>query len=161
LIDHIGQREKVVDFRAFAGLEWWDGVSEDGKELWLSQIFANEEYNEAMDKEAAMLMMFEQFMEETEKLIELVEVERKKTEAILKAPPNAAFLESDKYSPVVTSVVIEETVASSDKLEAIISLSEENGSDDDTNKSLTDAYQNMGNVAFNRNIEPIMNVDSD
>jgi hypothetical protein len=179
-IDHVGQREKVVDFRAFAGLKWWDGVSEDGNELRLSQILADEEYNEVMDEEAATPMTFERFTEETEKLIELAEVERKETEAILKAPPNAAFLESDEYSPAATSVVIEETVASSDELEAIIlSLPEENGSDDDTDKGLendvymgkdntmrnsvspTDAYQNMADVTFSGNIEPIMNGDKD
>lgn len=166
-IDHVGQRERVVDFRAFAGLEWWDRVSEDGKEVRLSQILADEEYNEAMDEEAEPPMTFERFTEETEKLIEQAEFERKETEAILKAPPNAAFLESDEYSPAVTSLM-EESVASSDKYEAIIlSLSEENGSDDDTDEGIdnsvspTDAYQKMADVAFNGNIEPIMNGDSD
>ena len=63
---------------------------------------------------------------------------------------------------------MEESVASSDKYEAIIlSLSEENGSDDDTDEGIdnsvspTDAYQKMADVAFNGNIEPIMNGDSD
>ena len=178
-IDHVGQRERVVDFQAFAGLEWWDRVSEDGKEVRLSQILADEEYNEAMDEEDAAPMTFERFTEETEKLIEQAEVERKETEAILKAPPNAAFLESDEYSPSAT-IVLEETVAPSDKLEEIIlTLSKENGSGDDTDKCLenddfvgkdnimrnsvspADAYQTMADVAFDGNIEAIMNGDSD
>jgi hypothetical protein len=168
--------ERVIDFQAYAGLEWWDEVSEDWKELRLSQILADEEYEEAMDVEAAIPMTFERFAEETEKLIEQAEVERKETEAIMKAPPNAAFLDAVEDSPMAS--VVEDTVVSSDKFEEmILSLSEETrlGDDSDANDDLlggddtmsnsvspiSDAYQQIADVTLIGDVEPLMKGDSD
>merc|ERR1712085_103739 len=84
----------INDRKAYAGLEWWDEVSEDGSHTSLSQMLADEEYEETMEEEVETPMTFEKFAEETEKLIEQAEDERKDTEAIMNAPPNANFLEA-------------------------------------------------------------------
>lgn len=121
------QHERVMDIQAYAGLDWWDEVTEDGKELRLSQILANEEYEEALLEEegAVTSMTFARFVEETERLLEQAEVEKMETDAIMKAPPNAEFVNSDDHPSIVASA-IEDTVASSDKFEdMILSLSTE------------------------------------
>jgi hypothetical protein len=117
-------REKFINSQAYAGLDWWDEVTEDGKVLRLSQILADEEYDEVMEEEddAITPMTIERFVEETEKLIEQAEVERKETEAILNAPPNAEFVitEENLSSSTVVSSAVEEAVATSNKFEEII-----------------------------------------
>jgi len=97
----------------YGGLEWWDEVLEDGKELRLSQMLADEEYAETMEEEDQTPMSLEQFAEETEKLIEQAEDERKETEAIMNAPPNANFLEGPDEDTEASAV--EKSVSSSDK----------------------------------------------
>jgi hypothetical protein len=77
-------------YTAFPGLEWWDTVSEDGKEIRLSMMLADEVYEEEMEQEEEKEpMTVEQFVTETENMIQMVEDERKETEAILAAPPGA------------------------------------------------------------------------
>jgi hypothetical protein len=151
------QQVGVVKFQAHASLEWWDEVSEDGKELRLSQILADEIYEEATDEEAATPMTFERFVEETEMLIEQAEVERKETEAIMKAPPNAAFLETLEDSPTSSSA-IEEAVVSSTEFEGILlSLSEQNEASDCIGEKLdVDGILSGGNSNSNI-VSPISN----
>ena len=128
--DQVEQDENADDFQAYAGLQWWSEVSEDGKELRLSQILADEEYEETMEEKGDIPMTFERFAEETEKLIEQAEDERKETEAIMNAPPNAEFLEAVKDSPIGISAV-ERSIAASDKFEEmILSLAQSNEVDE-------------------------------
>jgi hypothetical protein len=111
-----------VNSQAYAGLDWWDEVTEDGKVLRLSQILADEEYEEIIEEEddAVTPITIERFVEETEKLIEQAEIERKETEAILKAPPLAEFVTTDEDSSYTVASAIEEAVAISDRFEEII-----------------------------------------
>ena len=147
-IDPVSQRERVR-------LEWWDEVSEDGKELRLSQLLADEIYEEVVDDAAATPMTFERFVEETEMLIEQAEVERKETEAIMKAPPNAAFLDAVEDPPPTISSVIEEAVVLSPKFEQmILSLSEENGADDSIDE-LIDIDDILGGENSINSVSPI------
>lgn len=127
-----GENESPDDFQAYAGLPWWNEVSEDGKELRLSQILADEEYEETMEEKVEDPMTIERFAEETEKLIEQAEDERKETEAIMNAPPNADFvLEAVKDTPSVSSAV-EKSIATSDKFEEmILSLVQSNEVDEE------------------------------
>ena len=87
-------------------------------------------------------MTFEEFVDETEKLIEQAEDERKETEAIMNAPPNADFLDEEDdvkkedKSPVA-SLESYEQVAASDEFEEMLmkmggadETSEGNWSDD-------------------------------
>ena len=124
-----------VNSQAYAGLDWWDQVTEDGKVLRLSQILADEEYEEIIEEEdnAVTPMTIERFVEETEKLIEQAEAERKETEAILKAPPLAEFVTTDEDSSYSVASASEEAVAVSDKFEEIIlsMSSDENEVDDE------------------------------
>jgi len=119
----------VNDVKAFAGVEWWDEVSDDGSFKSLSQMLADEEYEETMDEEAETPMTFEQFAEETEKLIEQAEDEREETEAIMNAPPFASFLEGDEEDLDATSAVEKSVVASDKFTEMIMSLTEGEGGD--------------------------------
>ncbi len=129
-MDQDRQDENADAFQAYAGLQWWSEVSEDGNELRLSQILADEEYEETMDEKGDISMTFERFAEETKKLIEQAEDERKETEAIMNAPPNAEFLEAVKNSPIGISAV-ERSVADSDKFEEmILSLARSNEVDE-------------------------------
>ena len=100
------------------GVEWWDEISDDGKEYRLSMMLADEEYEEEMEEEEnSAPMTFEEFVDETEKLIEQAEDERKETEAIMNAPPAANFVdedEEDKSQPVSLEASYEQ-VASSDE----------------------------------------------
>eukprot|EP00804_Cyclotella_cryptica_P016180 CCRYP_005696-RA/>CCRYP_005696-RA protein AED:0.04 eAED:0.04 QI:1340/1/1/1/1/1/4/178/862 len=120
-----------MGYSEFTGLEWWDKVSPDGKEIRLSMMLADEEYEEERKDEEEQPMTFEQFAMETENLIQMVEEERKETEAILNAPPNANFLEEENEDSVDTSVSLEDTfniVASSEKFEEMVmSLSQGEG----------------------------------
>eukprot|EP00804_Cyclotella_cryptica_P016181 CCRYP_005696-RB/>CCRYP_005696-RB protein AED:0.45 eAED:0.45 QI:0/-1/0/1/-1/0/1/0/135 len=94
-------------------------------------MLADEEYEEERKDEEEQPMTFEQFAMETENLIQMVEEERKETEAILNAPPNANFLEEENEDSVDTSVSLEDTfniVASSEKFEEMVmSLSQGEG----------------------------------
>jgi len=119
----------INDLKAFAGVEWWDEVSDDGSFKSLSQMLADEEYEETMEEEAETPMTFEQFAEETEKLIEQAEDEREETEAIMNAPPFANFLEGDEEDLDASSAVEKSVVASDKFKEMIMSLSE--GEDED------------------------------
>ena len=124
------QNEGADDFQAYAGLQWWNEVSEDGKELRLSQILADEVYDEMLDEKHEIPMTFERFAEETEKLIEQAEDERKETEAIMNAPPNASFLEAVKDS-TTNIAAVEKSIAASDKFEEmILSLTQSDEVDD-------------------------------
>lgn len=119
-LDETDQNERTVDLEAYSGFEWWDEVTDDGKELRLSQMLADEDYEE--DDEDEPPMTFEKFAEETVQLIEQAEDERRETEAILSAPPNANFLEEDtdsEYSPDPNEAFA--AVAESDEFEELIS----------------------------------------
>ena len=124
--DETNQNERTIDLEAYSGFEWWDEVTDDGKELRLSQMLADEDYEED-DHEDEPPMTFEKFAEETVQLIEQAEDERRETEAILSAPPNANFLEEDtdsEYSPDPQEAFA--AVAESDEFEELISsLTEE------------------------------------
>ncbi|KAL7457169.1 hypothetical protein ACHAWC_010052 [Mediolabrus comicus] len=109
------------------GVEWWDEVSDDGKEVRLSMMLADEEYEEEYEEEEdASPMTFEEFAEETEKLIEQAEEERLETEAIMNAPPNAEFLNEDddiNQNASLDASSLEasyEQVASSDQFEELL-----------------------------------------
>jgi hypothetical protein len=109
------------------GVEWWDEVSDDGKEVRLSMMLADEEYEEEYEEEEdASPMTFEEFAEETEKLIEQAEEERLETEAIMNAPPNAEFLNGDdniNQNASLDASSLEasyEQVASSDQFEELL-----------------------------------------
>jgi predicted membrane chloride channel (bestrophin family) len=109
------------------GVEWWDEVSDDGKEIRLSMMLADEEYEEEYEEEEdASPMTFEEFAEETEKLIEQAEEERLETEAIMNAPPNADFLNEDDDINQNTSLDASsleasyEQVASSEQFEELL-----------------------------------------
>jgi len=71
-------------------------------------------------------MTFEEFAEETEKLIEQAEEERLETEAIMNAPPNAEFLNEDdniNQNASLDASSLEasyEQVASSDQFEELL-----------------------------------------
>ncbi|KAL7472106.1 hypothetical protein ACHAXS_012429 [Conticribra weissflogii] len=113
--------EPSYDFSSFDGIEWWDEITDDGKEYRLSMMLADEEYYEAMEPEEDKgPMTLEQFAKETAELIEQAEDERKETEAILNAPPNANFLEADEDLNEKATSAIEDSVANSDELEKII-----------------------------------------
>ena len=116
------------------GVEWWDEVSDDGKDIRLSMMLADEEYEEEYEEEEdASPMTFEEFAEETEKLIEQAEEERLETEAIMNAPPNADFLNEDddinqNVSLDASSLEASyEQVASSDQFEELLMKMEEDG----------------------------------
>lgn len=124
----------------FSGLEWWDTVSEDGKEIRLSMMLADEEYEEENQEEQDREpMSYEQFALETENMIQMVEDERKETEAILAAPPGAdAPAELDEteetfdQSSDSTSTELDDMVASSKEFnEMVNSLSQPNNADSD------------------------------
>ncbi len=153
-IDQADQREGV-DFQAYSRLEWWDEVSEDGKELRLSQILADEIYEEAIDEGVDTPMTFERFVEETEMLIEQAEFERKETEAIMKAPPNAAFLDTLEDPPTVSSVIDEAVVSSAKFEEIILSLSEQNEAYDCIDKELEVDDNLRGDNPISNIISPI------
>ena len=107
------------------GVEWWDEISDDGQEYRLSMMLADEEYEEEMEEEEDTTpMTFEEFVDETEKLIEQAEDERKETEAIMNAPPNADFLDEDddkKEDKIqVASLESYEQVAASDEFEEML-----------------------------------------
>ena len=126
------------DLSAYAGLDWWDMVSEDGKELRLSQMLADEEYEEEADEEEDETpMTFEQFAEETEKLIEEYEDERKETEAIMRAPPAAEFLvEADDVQP---SDVFESVADSDEFNEMLLSMADGEEEPSDVFQSVADS----------------------
>ena len=136
-VDQVDSLERTNnDRKAYAGLEWWDEVSEDGSYKSLSQMLAEEEYEEKMDEEDETPMTFEQFAEETEKLIEQAEDERKETEAIMNAPPNADFLEGDED---FDSSAVEKSVVASDKFkEMIMSLADGNEEEENAEESISD-----------------------
>jgi len=95
--DEIDQNERSTeDLQTYTGFEWWDEVTEDGKEMRLSQMLADEEYEEIVEEEDEVPMTFEKFAEETVNLIEQAEDERRETEAILSAPPGANYLDEDE-----------------------------------------------------------------
>ena len=95
--EEIDQNERSTeDLQAYTGFEWWDEVTEDGKEMRLSQMLADEEYEEIVEEEDEAPMTFEKFAEETVNLIEQAEDERRETEAILSAPPGANYLDEDE-----------------------------------------------------------------
>ena len=107
------------------GVEWWDEISEDGQENRLSMMLADEEYEEEMEEdESATPMTFEEFVGETEKLIEQAEDERKETEAIMNAPPGANFLDDDEEdTSQSTQLELEasyEQVAASEEFEEML-----------------------------------------
>lgn len=121
--DDVEPKGEGGNYGAF-GLDWWDEVSEDGKELRLSQMLADEEYEETIEPEEEVPMTFEQFAEETEKMIEEAEDERKETEAIMNAPPNANFLEPDEDQE---DSAVESSILASDKFEEMVmSIAEDN-----------------------------------
>ncbi|KAL7520735.1 hypothetical protein ACHAWX_005445 [Stephanocyclus meneghinianus] len=126
---------KTIGSSEFAGLEWWDKVSPDGKEIRLSMMLADEEYEEERHDEEYKPMTFEQFAMETENLIQMVEEERKETEAIMNAPPNANFLEEADEVEGDTHASLQDTfdmVASSEKFEEMVmSLSQGEGIPDE------------------------------
>ncbi len=116
-------------------IEWWDEVSDDGKEYRLSMMLADEEYEEELEVEDDSIpMTFEQFAIETESLILQAEEERKEEEMIMNAPPNANFLDDDETSGDSSSSTMEETfaaVAASDKFEEMVmSLTQGQGMED-------------------------------
>mmetsp|Transcript_20063 Transcript_20063/g.34193 ORF Transcript_20063/g.34193 Transcript_20063/m.34193 type:complete len:1260 (+) Transcript_20063:141-3920(+) len=121
------------------GVEWWDEISDDGKEYRLSMMLADEEYEEEIEEEEDTApMTFEEFVDETEKLIEQAEDERKETEAIMNAPPNADFLDDDEddedMSPS-TSLESYEQVAASDEFEEMLIKM---GADESTDSNWSD-----------------------
>jgi len=128
--------EPSYNFSAFGGIEWWDELTEDGKEYRLSMMLADEEYEEAMEPdEDKGPMTLEQFAKETAELIEQAEDERKETEAILNAPPNANFLEADEDLNEKAISAIEDSIAQSDELEKIIVSHSEQVDPDGVNSS--------------------------
>jgi len=146
--DEVDQRSSVrtIDPQAYPGFEWWDEVAEDGKEVRLSQMLADEEYYEALDDETETPMTYEQFAEETEKLIEQAEDERKETEAIMNAPPNANFLVDGEDSPEETSAV-ENSILGSDAFEDMIT-------------SLADPEDNAQDIISDREID-VLGLDNE
>jgi hypothetical protein len=122
------------DFSAYAGLEWWDRVSEDGKEIRLSMMLADEVYEEELQEEVEKVpMTYEQFAMETENMIQQVEDERKETEAILAAPPGADApaeldgIEEVSSSSLETALDADAVAASEEFEEMIMALSQEDG----------------------------------
>ncbi|KAL3787940.1 hypothetical protein ACHAWO_001089 [Cyclotella atomus] len=113
-------------YNAFPGLEWWDYVSEDGKEIRLSMMLADEVYEEEIDREIEKEpMTVEQFVMETENMIQRVEDERKETKAILAAPPGAdapsEFDETDTDEDLaLPSENIFDAVAASEEFEKML-----------------------------------------
>jgi hypothetical protein len=129
--------DEINDRKAYAGLEWWDEVSEDGSHTSLSQMLADEEYEETMEEEVETPMTFEKFAEETEKLIEQAEDERKETEAIMNAPPNANFLEAGEDDADISAV--EKSIVESDKFqEMVLSLAEANEEEENAEEIISD-----------------------
>ena len=61
--------DTMNDKKAFAGIDWWDEVAEDGSYKSLSQMLADEEYEELNEEDDEPPMTFERFAEETEKLV--------------------------------------------------------------------------------------------
>lgn len=121
--------DPTLESEAFAGLEWWDTVSEDGKEIRLSMMLADEEYEEeGLEDREDEPMTYEQFALETENMIQMVEDERKETEAIMKAAPGAdAPSEFDEIIEESSSFSLENIaeVASSEEFdEMVMSLSQ-------------------------------------
>ena len=112
----------------FSGLEWWDTVSEDGKEIRLSMMLADEEYEEeSQEEQDDEPMSYEQFALETENMIQMVEDERKETEAILAAPPGAdAPVELDETEETLSQSLdgspteLEDIVASSEEFNEMV-----------------------------------------
>lgn len=129
--DESSDSSNMIDHSSsYAGFDWWDERTEDGKEFRLSQMLADEEYEEWMEEEDEAPMTFERFAEETVQLIEQAEDERRETEAIMSAPPNANYLEEEEDYEVATPEDLEEAftdVASSEEFSDLItSLSEDN-----------------------------------
>jgi len=128
-IDHddIDNDNEELDVSAYANFEWWDQVTEDGGSLRLSQMLADEEWVDEESQEDEIespTMTYEQFAEETEKMIEKFEDEMKETEAIMAAQPNAYSLETDDEDDEKrdnkSKEEIFETVAASDEFTEMV-----------------------------------------
>jgi hypothetical protein len=141
------------------GVEWWDEVSDDGKEYRLSMMLADEEYEEEMEEEENVTpMTFEEFAEETEKLIEQVLDERKETEAIMNAPPNADFLVEKDISQTASLAASFEEVAASDEFEEMLMKM---GADDNMLMKIADEKRENGPSADDNVSKIVSDIDID
>lgn len=141
------------------GVEWWDEVSDDGKEYRLSMMLADEEYEEEMEEEENVTpMTFEEFAEETEKLIEQVLDERKETEAIMNAPPNADFLVEKDISQTASLAASFEEVAASDEFEEMLMKM---GADDNMLMKIADEKRENGPSADDNESKIVSDIDID
>ena len=69
--DNDSKPQPTYDYSAFGGIEWWDQINEDGKEISLSMMLADEEFEEALEpEEDPGPMTLEQYAKETAELIE-------------------------------------------------------------------------------------------
>lgn len=86
----------TLDFpeSSLEGFEWFDEVGPDGKEYRLSQLLADEEWEEEIEDTEPMT--FEDFSKQVVEQIEKAEDERLETEAILSAPFGASTLQEEE-----------------------------------------------------------------
>jgi hypothetical protein len=86
-----------IDTSVYSELEWYDEVGPDGQEYRLSEMLADEEWEDDDPEEAAEPISFEDFAKQVEDLREAARDEKLETEAILKAPPGADSWDDPHY----------------------------------------------------------------
>eukprot|EP00566_Odontella_aurita_P004178 CAMPEP_0113542620 /NCGR_PEP_ID=MMETSP0015_2-20120614/9711_1 /TAXON_ID=2838 /ORGANISM="Odontella" /LENGTH=1232 /DNA_ID=CAMNT_0000442703 /DNA_START=10 /DNA_END=3708 /DNA_ORIENTATION=+ /assembly_acc=CAM_ASM_000160 len=75
------------------GSLWFDEVDQDGKEYRLSEMLADEVWEEERELEADDVMTLEEYSKQALSLAEIAEDEFLETEAILNAPPGASTID--------------------------------------------------------------------
>lgn len=77
----------------YDGIDWFDEVGPDGKELRLSQMLADEVWEEEESLVEEQPITYEEYVSQVEEIMESQEKERLETEAIMNAGPLANYLE--------------------------------------------------------------------
>jgi len=91
--------QKVSTSFSGSGL-WFEEIGADGKEFRLSEMLADELWEEEMEPEIAAPMTLEEYSKQATEIREKAEDEFLETEAILKAPPGASTIDVDNLEEV-------------------------------------------------------------
>lgn len=86
-----------VDTSVYSELEWFDEVGPDGQEYRLSEMLADEHWDDEESAEDAEPISFEDFAKQVEDLREAAMEEKLEAEAILQAPPGADSWDDPHY----------------------------------------------------------------
>jgi len=85
--EDVDDSDLVFPDMSFDGLEWFNEKDDDGNEVRLSEILADEEWEEETEIEPPTVETFEDFSKKAIEQIEAYEEELSETEAILNSPP--------------------------------------------------------------------------